>query len=378
MNKKKWIKISLKIIFLITIIYLSLLLIKYFFAFRVGDFFAKTFMLNLEKIDEIYLTRGTLNWPKLKSFIIILFFTIIIIFSVVYSIVGYYVENKTYIKSQGDCIKLLKNMLNGKIYDSSIEVSNYKLYCDYLTQVLKNFEFIDKNNNTNLIKEELITNFAHDIKTPLTSIIGYLNLITQDDDISEKSLKKYSSIALEKALDLEKQFEELFYISKYDFKKENKEKNKINLYNFLSQIKDEFYPIMTDKGMDIEINIEEHISLFVNLEDFSKVLENIVNNAIKFGYENSNIVFNVIREDKNLHMEISNKTNQLSDYDLSLIFNRFYRRDKSRNSSTGGAGLGLAIAKSIVVNYDGNIDAKCKNDIFTIIINIPDVIIETS
>lgn len=372
MNKRKIIKTIVKTLGIFFLSLLTLYILKNYFNIYLGDIFVSRYLRDIEIIDEIGMTKGILLWSKLQHDILNLVVLIIVVSSVFAIYLYYYIENKVRKNTEKEIVNILQEYLIKQNLKS--EKMEFSRLDKFISQNSERYEIVNKYHNKFMIKEEMISNFSHDIKTPLTSVIGYLNLIVTDKDISDKSRNKYTKIALQKSIDMEKQLDDLFYISMFDFEHKGKSKKVVNLYNFIKQIIDEFYPNFVDKNMNVEYQVNKEIEILANLDELSKALGNIINNAIKYGNKNSILSINVHQELEIVRMEISNKTECICEQDLSRIFDRFYRRDISRNSSVGGAGLGLAIAKAIIVDMEGEIYAKYNEGLFTVVINLKNII----
>lgn len=215
-------------------------------------------------------------------------------------------------------------------------------------------------------KNELITNIAHDLRTPLTSIIGYLDILVNNNNLPEEKKKDYIGIAFEKSKKLEVLIEDLFSFTKLNYGDElavNKER--IDLIELLNQLVSELYPLFENN--DLECSIQSNVnSLIINLDPklIVRLFENLINNAIKYGKDGKHIIIK-IRNNKQLEtVEVSviNFGKLIPEEALKKIFEKFYRVDNSRTSTTGGTGLGLAIAKSIVELHGGDITVKSDTD----------------
>ncbi|MGL4991799.1 MAG: sensor histidine kinase [Sarcina sp.] len=220
------------------------------------------------------------------------------------------------------------------------------------------------------VKTELISNVSHDLKTPLTSIINYVNII-QRDDVTLEEKKEYMSILEQKSIRLKDLIEDLFEVSKMNSGKINLDKYDIDIVQLLHQCIGELEDYNTEKNMDFIIKGEQE--LIVNLDGMrmARVFQNLGTNALKYGLNNTRVYVNVI--DKNEYVEISfkNISQEELDFDAKDIVERFYRGDKSRNSDVEGSGLGLAIVKSIVELHDGKFRVECEGDLFKAYILIP-------
>ena len=219
-------------------------------------------------------------------------------------------------------------------------------------------------------KNDLIVYLAHDLKTPLTSVIGYLTLLDEEKNLSHKQKNKFIKIALEKSNKLEELINELFEITKYNSETLTIKKDKINLTLLINQVIDEFYPILKEQNKKITFTPQKDIFIKVDPVKIARVFNNLIKNAINYSYDNSEIKID-IKEEKDLIITISNKSKTLTKEELSKLFDKFYRVDYSRNTKLGGSGLGLAIAKEIIKLHDGNISVKSENEETTFTINLP-------
>lgn len=211
-------------------------------------------------------------------------------------------------------------------------------------------------------KDELIVYLAHDIKTPLTSMIGYLSILDEIDDMPKKKQKNYISIALDKSYRLEDLINELFDVARFNSEKIVLEKEELNLNLMLEQIIDDFYPTLRELNKSIKLNYNESIRINGDPDKLSRVFNNLIKNAISYSKEESEIVINLKKDNNNAIVEVINKGKQISKEKLSKIFEKFYRLDSARTSRTGGSGLGLAIAKDIVELHNGTIIAESNEE----------------
>lgn len=235
------------------------------------------------------------------------------------------------------------------------ELSDLEKKLNYLKRESLTNEKLARENEQK--KDELIVYLAHDIKTPLTSMIGYLSILNEMDDMPKKQQEKYIKIALDKSYRLEELINELFDVARFNSEKIILEKEKLNLNLMLAQIIDDFYPTLSELNKKIELNNEQQIMLVADPDKLGRVFNNLIKNAINYSAENSNIRINVRKNEYNIIVDIINEGRQISKEKLDQIFEKFYRLDSSRISKTGGSGLGLAIAKDIVQLHGGQIKA---------------------
>lgn len=229
---------------------------------------------------------------------------------------------------------------------------------------------IESERNQEKFKSELISNVSHDLRTPLTSIIGYLQLI-DNEKTTEENKKKYVKSAIEKSYKLRDLIGDLFEYSKLQSNSVSLQMSNVNVIEIIEQSIGELYVEAMEKNIAFIKNYEySNINLYIDSNKIGRVFENILSNTVKYSVENSKVLID-INEGKNyVIISFENQIEQESLKDVDKIFNRFYRCNESRNSETPGSGLGLAIAKSIIDLHNGDIYAKCENNIFKIYVKL--------
>ena len=220
-------------------------------------------------------------------------------------------------------------------------------------------------------KNELIVYLAHDLKTPLTSIIGYLEILNESPDLPIESRAKYSKITLDKAYRLEELINEFFEIARFNVGKIILNKTSLNLKLMFEQISYEFYPMSKANNQPILINCDSQINIQADPDKISRVFNNIIKNAISYSFPNSSIEINVTTDNSNVIINIKNHGNTIPKEKLDYIFEKFYRLDEARSTNSGGAGLGLAIAKEIVEAHNGKITASSDNEETCFTVTLP-------
>lgn len=221
---------------------------------------------------------------------------------------------------------------------------------------------IEEERNAERTKNELITSVSHDLRTPLTSILGYLGLIQNDQYKDEVELRYYVDIAYHKSTRLKKLIDDLFEFTRISGgMKANP--TTINLGELLEQLAEEFVPIFQEAGMEYRLSLpRERVLVHVDGDLMVRVFENLITNAIRYGREGKYVDIELNREDGEAVVNVVNYGEPIPEGELPYIFERFYRVEKSRSVDTGGTGLGLAIAKNIVELHQGSIRAFCQND----------------
>ncbi|NAS17234.1 GHKL domain-containing protein [Clostridium butyricum] len=219
---------------------------------------------------------------------------------------------------------------------------------------------IENEKNIENNKNELITNISHDLKTPLTSIIGYLELLNSNG-INENDKEKYISIAYKKSLRLKELVNELFEYTKLSGSDIKLVKDKVNISTLLNQAVGESIINFSEKNIEVFLN-NPYSEIFCEADSTQilRVFENLIKNAEK--YSNSDSVFKVTVavNNKNVLISLSNKCKEIMEKDLENIFEKFYRNDKSRSEE--GSGLGLPIAKRIIELHNGRLWAEKTGD----------------
>ena len=228
---------------------------------------------------------------------------------------------------------------------------------------------LDIERNAERQKNELITNVAHDLRTPLTTIVGYLELIKDDSALSKEDVHKYSGIAYEKSIRLQEMMDDLFEFTKLDNADIKLNKSMINLSGLIMQMTDEFYPSFKDCNITPIVDLpEENIYVQGDGQLLARVFDNLISNALKYGYHNTDLKIEVSGDEKYATVKVINHGDTIAPEDIPLLFNKFYRTDSSRNSKTGGTGLGLAITKNIVDLHHGDISVTSDDQITTFIV----------
>jgi len=219
-------------------------------------------------------------------------------------------------------------------------------------------------------KNDLVVYLAHDIKTPLTSIIGYLSLLDEAKDMPVEQKEKYVTITLEKSYRLEHLINEFFEITRFNLQSIILEKDSIPLNYMLMQVADEFYPLLTPRGQKAIVHIDGDITIYADGNKLARVFNNILKNAMAYSDPNSTIEISAKNENNETLISFSNTGKTIPPEKLKMIFEKFYRLDNARSTQTGGAGLGLAISNEIVQAHGGTITATSSNEktVFTVMI----------
>ena len=220
-------------------------------------------------------------------------------------------------------------------------------------------------------KNDLLVYLAHDLKTPLTSVLGYLRLIEDEESLTPEMIAKYSGVARRKAERLDELINEFFTIARFTATKLTLEPAKVNLSRMLKQITFEFNPILKEKGLEWDLQIPDNIEIICDSDKLERTIDNLIRNAVNYSYENTTILCSMAQSPDSVRICIQNKGATIPPEKLKRIFEQFYRLDEGRSSNTGGAGLGLAIAKEIVELHHGTISAYSEDEVIKFIITLP-------
>lgn len=206
-------------------------------------------------------------------------------------------------------------------------------------------------------KNDLVVYLAHDLKTPLTSVIAYLTMLDERPDMDREEQAKYIHISLEKATRLGELISEFFEITRFNLQDIVLEKTLVNVSMMLEQLADESYAVLAEKTMTCSIHTDEGMIVNGDPDKLARVFDNLIRNAVAYSYPGTNLDIRAYLEMNTIVIIFTNQGDQIPQQKLVSIFEKFYRADSSRSSQTGGAGLGLSIAKEIVELHGGTIEA---------------------
>ena len=220
-------------------------------------------------------------------------------------------------------------------------------------------------------KNDLVVYLAHDIKTPLTSVIGYLNILEEAPDMPAEQRAKYTKITLEKACRLEQLINEFFDITRFNLQTVVLEKERVHLSYMLMQLVDEFYPVFTAQNKRAELTSSGEIDLDGDADKLARVFNNILKNAVAYSDPGTVIGIEEREEADTAVVTFKNRGRTIPPHKLESIFEKFYRLDTARSTASGGAGLGLAIAREIVLAHGGAIKAESADGLTTFTVTLP-------
>lgn len=373
--KDKFGTVSKIIVILLAVLLISFGIIFLFdkgFNGTVGDWFKDTFIEFRMHSEETYVEYiHALNWPKLKSFITYTAIGLAVFWAmtaILFFAIGRHSNTKKVARATA---KLIRDYF--LLDEGTVKVpKEYRDISQYLSEIKKRNQ-----ENERMILEEvgkkndLIAYLAHDLKTPLTSVVGYLSLLEEAPDMPAEQKAQYAHIALKKALRLESLINEFFDITRYNLHEILLEKEEIDLSYMLNQIADEFYPALQAHGNSICVAADESLTVNADPDKLARVFNNILKNAIAYSYANTRITITATATEHSVLITIVNSGKTIPQQKLDAIFEKFYRLDQARSSHTGSAGLGLAIAKEIISQHGGCIAASSENQTTTFVVKLP-------
>ncbi|MUG66423.1 GHKL domain-containing protein [Paenibacillus campinasensis] len=226
------------------------------------------------------------------------------------------------------------------------------LASEKLQQALERGDFAENS------KEQLVLNLAHDLRTPLTSVLGYLDFILQGEKLTPEQIKHYTGIAFSKSQRLEKLVDELFEIARMNYGKLKMDKQPIDLSELLIQLNEELYPALEKNSMTTRLHVAPHVMIWGDGELLARVFENLLTNAIRYGKDGRYIDIQCRPDSENAVVQVINYGHSIPPEELPYIFDMFYTGDKARTQREGSSGIGLFIVKNIVEQHQGAISAQ--------------------
>ncbi|ADK15025.1 MULTISPECIES: HAMP domain-containing sensor histidine kinase [Clostridium] len=337
------------------------------------DYIYKTPIKTGNDISILWITASPINTPHDsigtlvgdKNILILLSICMLIFFIITH-------HRMKYINEMCCGIKTIANEnLNFKIrqkgHDELSEISkNINFMADKINEKIENEKKIEVSKNA------LITNVAHDIRSPLTSIIGFLQIIDNSEYESKEEMQRFINISLKKAETMKKLTDNLFMFTKLNGGDLKLHLSTVCLNELIYQLIDEFSITFENSKLNIVDNIcAENIMVTIDINLFVRALNNLMYNALKYSIKPSDVNVSLVQCDKNVLISISNKCKNLNIENVSMLFEKFYRADKSRTNPDEGSGLGLSITKSIIEKHNGIILANYDKDTITFTISLP-------
>lgn len=219
-------------------------------------------------------------------------------------------------------------------------------------------ESVERGDFAESSKDQLVLNLAHDLRTPLTSVLGYLDFILRDDQLTREQIRHYTTIAFTKSQRLEKLIDELFEITRMNYGMLTIEKKPIDLSELLIQLNEELFPVFEKNHLMTRLNVAPHLNLWADGELLARVFENLLTNAIRYGGDGQFVDINGYLDAEDVVVQVVNYGDPIHPEELPHIFDIFYTGDQSRTHQGGSTGLGLFITKNIVSQHKGTVSAE--------------------
>lgn len=328
-------------------------------TFIVEAFMFYNFWLVAEYMSEVkYVNTGYVSEPYLAEWQI----AVMIIVGVIVFMLSFMFLIENIISYINEMTKSVRRIAAGNL-NEVVEVRG-KDELAYIAASLNDMTekllvLMEKERDSERSKNDLITNVAHDLRTPLTSIIGYMGYLTTRKDLKEEERDNYIQMVYSKAKRLEKLIEDLFSFTKLNHGKIAMKVSRVDIVMLTNQLLDDFYPSFEKEGLECEL-ICKKSSIIINADGnlIARLFDNLINNAIKYGKEGKYIRIFIEEKDDTVVVSVVNYGYVIPKEDVGKLFNKFFRVEQSRSANTGGTGLGLAIVKNIVDMHKGNIEVR--------------------
>lgn len=335
------------------------------------DWFTNSFVWQESNLADGVINSG-LYWYKLRDFLAVMFLLLSLsIVTVIWLVSRYWAK-----RERQRALELLSGEISAYMEQSSSDLSVFSSEFSAIglqigklrERALEKERLLEQETRQ---KDDLITYLAHDLKTPLASVIGYLCLLDESPSLPQTLREQYIGITLEKSYRLEQLINEFFDITRYNLHTIVVNPGKIHLRSMLLQMADEFYPILEPEGKSICVQAPSDLILIGDADKLARVFNNILKNAAAYSYENTVIEINVEQQDASVVLSFTNQGDPIPVHQQSTIFEKFYRLDSSRSARTGGSGLGLAIAREIVAAHGGTIRVSSTLEDTTFTVALP-------
>lgn len=323
-------------------------------------------------ITNEYSSVSFIDWEGLKRLFFVALVCILCISCFIVMLSAYlYAKSRVKLNT-----KIISNMLNDYIASdkdiTEIFSEDYEDIAIQMSKIKNQMKSTEQRIKDETVrKNDLILYLAHDLKTPLASVIGYLHLLKEEPQISEELKNKYISISLDKAIRLEDLTNEFFEIARFNLSDITLRYSTINLTRLLEQLIFEFKPMLQEKNLLCNLNADNEILLQCDADKLQRVFDNLLRNAVAYSFPDTQINIEQEKQSDYVVIRFTNHGNTIASKDLERIFEQFYRLDVSRNTNDGKAGLGLAIAKEIITLHEGTITAGSENEMIEFTVTIP-------
>lgn len=312
------------------------------------------------------------NWDSIKAYLLILVLVCILLGSWIFMLAADFRKRRIQRKTAHQISEYMHRFILQKdplplelpqeFAEVFAQISEVRYEMEHKTQMLR---------EESQRKNDLITYLAHDLKTPLTSVMGYLTLLHDEPDLPDELRIRYTGIAVKKAGRLEELMAELFEITRFNLSQVELQKERINLSRMIEQICYEFHPLLHEKGLTFSLDIAPDVEILCDVDKIERVIDNLIRNAVSYSYPDSEICISMQNAGTDVQMVFQNHGRTIPPEQLNRVFEQFFRLDSSRSSTTGGGGLGLAIAKQLTEAHGGTIAAESVNELIRFTVTLP-------
>ena len=341
------------------------------------DWFDGTFMTTYEEYIPEAGRSGIVrrpNWDQIKQLLFFLVVCVLLIGILAVALVSHFYARYRVRKNIAQISRMLRNYTIADKDADGIFPSEYRDIAAQMASIreqMAEHERIIREETSR--KNDLILYLAHDLKTPLASVIGYLDLLRDERQISEELQEKYLGIALHKAERLEELINEFFEIARFNLSDISLQYGNISLTRLLEQLIFEFQPMLKDKNLTCSLEAPEDLKLQCDADKLQRVFDNLLRNAVIYSFKDTAIHIQASQVKDQVTVTFTNTGETIPKEKLDRIFEQFYRLDLSRNTGSGGAGLGLAIAKRIVELHHGTIRVQSLDEQTCFTVTLPAV-----
>lgn len=303
--------------------------------------------------DPLAQVRRMINSIGDLNFFLIVFIPLAILFFFIFT-----KPYARYFREISEQIHLLANGdFTGRIHISSNDefediAEDINLASEKLQKAVERGDFAENS------KDQLVLNLAHDLRTPLTSVLGYLDLILKDGGLTAEQIKHYTSIAFTKSQRLEKLIDKLFEITRMNYGMLTIVKEPLDLSELLHQLNEELYPAFENNGLTARLHASPGLEIQGDGELLARVFENLLTNAIRYGQDGQFVDIHCTRDGETAVIQVINYGDCVPPEELPYLFDMFYTGDRARTHHEGSTGLGLFIAKNIVEQHHGSITVQ--------------------
>ncbi|CAH1190524.1 Adaptive-response sensory-kinase SasA [Paenibacillus auburnensis] len=284
-----------------------------------------------------------------------------LIFFIPLALLFFFLFTKPYARYFREISQHIRQLANGD-FNSRIDISasdefgdiaaDLNLASGKLQQAVERGDFAENS------KDQLVLNLAHDLRTPLTSVLGYLDYVLNDGELSAEQIRHYTSIAYTKSQRLERLIDELFEITRMNYGMLTLDKRPLDLSELLVQLNEELYPLLDNNGLHARLKITTQMEIEGDGELLARVFENLLTNAVRYGKDGQYVDIRSYPEGEQAVVQVINYGGSIPKPDLPYLFDMFYTGDQARQHPEGGTGLGLFIAKNIVEQHNGTITVQ--------------------